>query len=190
MSVLENYTSSISPTHYAVAEFVHMLFKDEYKCNSVKKSYVWFHKEEDGSWKQINEILIRNRLSTDVVNGICIVRNNIKNNKASSEFTRMESIASASKSLEALHVVLRGLIEKKKMFRDLNKIDDTREVDVQIREAESSIEMITKKIDLQRGDIRDRMFSELADVEMKLYNSTFKNGVMKELIGFFYVDEN
>ena len=189
MSVLENYNSSITPTHYGVAEFVHMLFKDEYKCNSVKKSYVWFHKQDDGSWKQINEILIRNRLSTDVVDGICIVRNNIKNNKTTPEFTRMEVIASASKSLEALQLVLRGLIEKKYTLRDLNKIDETREVDVQIREAESSIDMITKKMDLQRFDIKDRMFSELADVEMKLYNSTFKNGVMKELIGFFYVDE-
>jgi hypothetical protein len=82
-----------------------------------------------------------------------------------------------------------SLIEKKKNLQELNRVDEIKNVEVQIREAESSIDMITKKQDLQRADVRDRVFSQLADVEMKLYNSTFKNGVMKELIGFFYVDE-
>ena len=186
MEIIKNDVVSISPTHYGIAQFAHNLMKDQYKCTLVKKSYVWFQKQMDGSWKKIPDILVRNRLSTDVVDGIAMCRQNFKNNP---DYTRMESIVSTNKSLEALRIILRAAIDEKRTLREAGNVDAIREVDLKIRETESSIDMIGRRMDLQRADVRDRVFSEYAEAEGKLYNSTFKNGVMKELAGFFYVDE-
>ena len=185
MSIVEEDVHLISPTHYGVAEFVHKLFKDEYKCKIVKKSYVWFHKQEDGSWKKINEILVRNRLSTDVVNRIALHRQKFINTRK----IQLDAIVSYSKSLEPYELLLGELNEKKKMLIDQNKIEEIRSVETQIREIECTIDIITKKRKLQDDCVRDRVFTDYAEAEGKLYNSTFKNGVMKELTGFFYVDE-
>jgi len=183
MEVVKTNVSSIRPTHYGVAQFVHKLFKEQYKCNLVKKSPVWFEKQADGAWKKIDDIVIYKRLSTDVFDAVADVRVNFKTNP---EFTEIQSIASNNKSLEALNHVLKALIEKKNAFRDANQVDEAREVEGQIRDAENSIELITKRQELHKADARDRVFSELVEVENKLCNSPFKIGVMKELIGFFY----
>jgi hypothetical protein len=99
----------------------------------------------------------------------------------------MESIASNNNSLEALNQVLKTLINKKNELRDANCIDDAVNIENQIRDTEISIDLIARKQDLQRADLRDRKFAELAEVEDKLYTTRFKDGVMKELAGFFYV---
>ena len=178
------------PTHNHVGRLMKRMFQDNYAASINARSTEWFEfLPEMHRWKKINQgIALRNKISggghgLEVTDMIAAARQRFK---TSPEFTRMEAIASASKSLEALQVVLRGLIEKKKTLRDLNKIDETREVDVQIREAESSIDMITKKQDLQRADVRDRKFAELADLEGKLHNCGFKDAVMKECQGLFY----
>jgi P4 family phage/plasmid primase-like protien len=178
------------PTHNHVGRLMKRMFQDNYAASINARSTEWFEfLPEMHRWKKINQgIALRNKISggghgLEVTDMIAAARQRFK---TSPEFTRMEAIASASKSLEALQVVLRGLIEKKKVLRDLNKIDETREVDVQIREAESSIDMITKKQDLQRADVRDRKFAELADLEGKLHNCGFKDAVMKECQGLFY----
>jgi len=183
---LLNELNNIAPDNYNTAKFVHTLFKDEYKCHVFGKSYVWFQKENDGTWKKIEGIVIRNRLSTDVVSAINKLRTNFKN---SQEYRRMESIASNNNSLEALNKVLKTFVEKKKTLRDANRIDDAREIENKIRDTEISIDLITKKQDLQRADFRDRIFANLSEIQNKLYNTRFKDGVMKELAGFFYVAE-
>jgi len=174
----------IAPDNYSTAKFVHTLFKDEYKCHVFGKSYVWFQKENNGTWKKIESIVIRNRLSTDVVSAIIRLRANYKH---SAEYTRMESIASNNNSLEALNQVLKTLINKKNELRDTNCIDDAVNIENEIRHTEFSIDLIARKQELQRADLRDRKFAELAEVEDKLYTTRFKDGVMKELAGFFYV---
>jgi P4 family phage/plasmid primase-like protien len=178
------------PTHNHVARLMKRMFQDNYAASINARSTEWFEfLPEMHRWKKINQgVALRNKISggghgLEVTDMIAAARQRFK---TSPEFTRMEAIASASKSLEALQLVLRGLIDKKKTLRDLNKIDETREVDIQIREAESSIDMITKKQDLQRADVRDRKFAELADLEGKLHNCGFKDAVMKECQGLFY----
>ena len=188
--VINYILHSTLPTHNHVARLMKRMFQDNYAASINARSTEWFEfLPEMHRWKKINQgVALRNKISgggngLEVTDMIAAARQRFK---TSPEFTRMEAIASASKSLEALQIVLRGLIEKKKNLRDLNKIDETREVDVQIREAESSIEMITKKQDLQRADVRDRKFTELADLEGKLHNCGFKDAVMKECQGLFY----
>jgi len=144
MEIVKSNVSSITPTHYGVAQFVHTLFKGQYKCNLVKKSPIWFQKDLDETWKKVDDIVIYKRLSTDVVDAVAKVRHNLM---IKPEFSRMEEIVGIdSKKLEELK-------------------------------------------NLQRAAERDRVFNKLADVEMKLYNSPFKNGVMKELVSLFYVAE-
>jgi hypothetical protein len=176
----------IAPNNYNTAKFVHTLFKDEYKCHVFGKSYVWFQKEDNGTWKKIEGIVIRNRLSTDVVSAINKLRTNFKN---SEEYRHMESITFNNESLETLNKVAQELREKKTALRDANRIDDVREIENKIRDTEISIDLITMKQDLQRADFRDKIFANLSEIQDKLYNTRFKDGVMKELAGFFYVAE-
>jgi hypothetical protein len=178
---------NIAPDNYNTAKFVHTLFKDEYKCHVFGKSYIWFQKEVDGTWKKIESIVIRNRLSTDVVTAINKLRSNFKN---SPEYTRIESIASNNKSLETLNINLKKLMDTNQLVRDAFLIDEAREIQTQIRDTEISINLITMKQDLQRADFRDKIFARISETESKLYNTTFKDGVMKELAGFFYVTDS
>lgn len=184
MSSYDTNNFGILPTHNSVAKFVYRLYKNEYKCNSHKKSYIWFHKQGDGTWKEINDILIRKRLSTDVVLEIDSIRSDFKNSR---EYTLSnESTISNNKILESWLSILSNLIIKKNTLRDANRIDDAREVEHQIRDAENSIDLITKKQELHLSDIRDKVFGNLAEIVNKLNNNTFKNGVMKDLVELFY----
>ena len=179
-----------SPTHNHVARLMKRMFQDNYAASINARSTEWFEFNTDlHRWKRINQgIALRNKISggghdLEVTDMIAAARTKFKN---SPEYTRMESIASNNKSLEALNHVLKSLVEKKNTLRDANRIDEAREVEGQIRDAENSIELITKKQELQRADVRDKKFAELADLEGKLHNCGFKDSVMKECVGLFY----
>jgi len=179
-----------SPTHNHVARLMKRMFQDNYAASINSRSTEWFEFLADHHrWKKINQgIALRNKISgggqtVEVTDMIAQARQRFKN---SPEYTRMESIASNNKSLEALNHVLKTFVEKKNTLRDANRIDDAREIENQIRDTEISIDLITKKQDLQRADVRDRKFAELADLEGKLHNCGFKDAVMKECVGLFY----
>lgn len=179
-----------SPTHNHVARLMKRMFQDNYAASISSRSTEWFEFLADHHrWKKINQgIALRNKISgggqtLEVTDMIAQARQRFKN---SPEYTRMESIASNNKSLEALNQVLKTFVEKKNALRDANRIDDAREIESQIRDTEVSIDLITKKQDLKRADVRDRKFAELADLEGKLHNCGFKDAVMKECVGLFY----
>lgn len=179
-----------SPTHNHVARLMKRMFQDNYAASINSRSTEWFEFNPDAHrWKKINQgVALRNKISggghgLEVTDMIAAARQRFKN---SPEYTRMESIASNNKSLEALNQVLKTLIDKKNNLRDSNRIDEAREVEGQIRDAENSIDLITKKQELQRADVRDKKFAELADLEGKLHNCGFKDSVMKECVGLFY----
>ena len=179
-----------SPTHNHVARLMKRMFQDNYAASISSRSTEWFEFLSDHHrWKKINQgIALRNKISgggqtLEVTDMIAQARQRFKN---SPEYTRMESIASNNKSLEALNQVLKTFVEKKNALRDANRIDDARDIENQIRDTEISIDLITKKQDLQRADVRDRKFAELADLEGKLHNCGFKDAVMKECVGLFY----
>lgn len=178
------------PTHNHVARLMKRMFQDNYAASINSRSTEWYEFiQASHRWKRINQgVALRNKISggghgVEVTDMIAAARGRFKN---SPEYTRMESIASNNKSLEALNGVLKGLVEKKNELRDVNKIDDAREIEKQIRDTENSIDLISKKQELQRADVRDRKFAELADLEGKLHNCGFKDAVMKECVGLFY----
>lgn len=227
MTSLENNDYSISATHYGVAKFMYNIFKNEYKCNLVKKTKSWFQKQEDGTFKEINPILIRNRISTDLVSALINLRNKFKSDTtigSTVSISHNHRIISRNVSLEALRSVINQLNQRKQNLinqhpqiennqsyhvetvqdpitysndldnastllpeQNLSAMNEIREINKKIHETEKSIDLIEKVQELQRGDIRDKIFANFADVESKLYNSSFKDGVMKELVELFYV---
>lgn len=178
----------VTPTHNHVARLMRRMFQDNYAASINSRSTEWFEFDPDRHlWKKINQgVALRNKISLEVADMVTEARNRFKRDP---EYNKMEALATNNKSLEALNMTLKSLVEKRIALKEVNKIDDAREVDAQIRDTESAIEFITKKQELQRADVKDKKFAELTELEMKLYNSGFKDSVMKECIGLFY-EEN
>lgn len=176
--------NEISATHYSVAKFTYNLFKDEYKCHVFGRSHVWFQKETDNTWKKIEGIVIRNRLSKDVPDAISKIR---KNFMMSAGYAKLETIVNNDANIKTLTERLSNWKEEKESLIALNKIIQARYFDTEIKKLQESIDLIQKKQEMSRSVVRDKKFAELVDIETKLYNATFKEGVMKELAGFFYV---
>jgi P4 family phage/plasmid primase-like protien len=179
---------SIAPTHNHVARLMKRMFQDTYRAAVNNRSTDWFEFNADlHLWKRINQgMSLRNKISLDVADMITLARERFKHDP---EYNKMEAIAINNNSLSALNASLTELIEKRKALRDQNKIDEGREVDAQIKDAESAIDFITKKQELQRADVKDKKFSELTELETKMYNCGFKDSVMKECIGLFYEED-
>ena len=178
----------VTPTHNHVARLMKRMFQDNYAAAINSRSTEWFEFEiSKHMWKKINQgVALRNKISLEVADMVMEARNRFKRDP---EYNKMESLANNNKSIEALNMTLKTLVEKRSNLKDINKIDDAREVDAQIRDTESAIDLISKKQELQRADVKDKKFAELTELEMKLYNSGFKDSVMKECIGLFY-EEN
>jgi len=178
----------VSPTHNHVARLMKRMFQDNYVASLGGRSTEWFEFDPDRHmWKKINQgVALRNMISLEVADMVMEARNRFKRDP---EYNKMETLATNNKSLEALTMTLNQLVQKRVACREINKIDEAREVDLEIRQVESDIEQISKRQELMRADVKDKKFAELTELEMKLYNSGFKDSVMKECIGLFY-EEN
>jgi P4 family phage/plasmid primase-like protien len=179
---------SVSPTHNHVARLMKRMFQDSYRAGINSRSTDWF--EFDSSmhlWKKINQgIALRERISLEVADMVVRAKTKFKH---SPEYSKMETIANNSKSIEALTLTLEQLVEKRTSLRDVNKIDEGKAIDKQIEEAENAINHITKLQELSRSEVKDKRLGELAELEFKLYNSGFKDSIMKECIGLFYEED-
>ena len=178
----------VTPTHNHVARLMKRMFQDNYAASINSRSTEWFEFDDTRHmWKKINQgVALRNMISLEVADMVMEARNRFKRDP---EYSKMEALATNNKSIEALNMTLKTLVEKRSSLKEINKIDEAREVDAQIRDTESAIDLISKKQELQRADVKDKKFAELTELEMKLYNSGFKDSVMKECIGLFY-EEN
>ena len=181
------------PTHNHVARIMKRIYQDNYAASVSVRHTDWYEYNANmHKWKKINQgIELRNKISSkggglEVTDLIHSARQRFKNGP---EYVKMEQIANNNKSLEALNDTMKTLLEKRNGLREVNKIDDARDVDLQIKQAEEAIELITRKQELNRAEVRDKKFSELTELEMKLYNNGFKESVMKECVGLFY-EEN
>ena len=182
-----------APTHNHVARIMKRIYQDNYAASVNTRHTDWYEYNANlHKWKKINQgIELRNKISSkgsglEVTDLIQSARQRFKNGP---EYAKMEQLANNNKSLEALTETMKALVEKRNALREINKIDDARDIDLQIKETESNIDLITRKQELNRADVRDKKFSELTELEMKLYNSGFKDSVMKECVGLFY-EEN
>ena len=191
--VAEYILHCTAPTHNHVARIMKRIYQDNYAASVNTRHTDWYEYNANlHKWKKINQgIELRNKISSkgsglEVTDLIQSARQRFKN---SPEYAKMEQIASNNKSLEVLNEAMKELVDKRNSLRDMNKIDDAREIDLQIRDTECNINNITRKQELNRAEVRDKKFSELTELEMKLYNSGFKDSVMKECVGLFY-EEN
>jgi P4 family phage/plasmid primase-like protien len=179
---------SVLPTHNHVARLMKRMFQDSYRAAINTRNTDWFEFDTQlHLWKRINQgIVLRERISLDVADMIAKAKLKFKH---SPEYAKMETIANNSKAIEALTLTLEQLVEKRTSLRDSNRIDEAHDIDKQIIEAESGIDYITKKQELSRSEVKDKRLSDLAELEMKLYASGFKDSVMKECIGLFYEED-
>jgi P4 family phage/plasmid primase-like protien len=179
---------SVLPTHNHVARLMKRMFQDSYRAAINTRNTDWFEFDSQlHLWKRINQgIVLRERISFDVADMIAKAKLKFKH---SPEYAKMETIANNSKAIEALTLTLEQLVEKRTSLRDSNRIDEAHDIDKQIIEAESGIDHITKKQELSRSEVKDKRLSDLAELEMKLYTSGFKDSVMKECIGLFYEED-
>ena len=178
------------PTHNHVARLMKRVYQDNYAASVSTRHTEWFEYNTNlHKWKKINQgIELKNKISArgngfEIADLINSARQQFKN---SPEYAKIEAMANNNSNIEVLDQLLKDLLEKKTLLRDQNKIDDMRKVDDQIKETERNIHLIRQKQDMMRSEVRDKKFAELTELELKLYNSGFKDSVMKECVGLFY----
>jgi len=178
------------PTHNHVARLMKRVYQDNYTASVSSRYTDWFeYNQNTHRWKKINQgIELKNKISArgggmEIADLIFSARQYFKK---SPEFAKIETIANNNANIEVLSALLKTLLDKRRTLRDLNKIDETREIDIEIRNTEANIELIRQKQEMNRTEVREKKFAELSELEIKLYNSGFKDSVMKECIGLFY----
>ena len=178
----------VTPTHNHVARLMRRMFQDNYAASVNQRHTEWYEfNTEHNIWKKINQgMALRNKISIEVANMIAEAKSRFKKDP---KYTTMVAVATASKSIESLGTTLNALVQKRTACTEANKIDEATTITAEIRTIENDIEQITKRQELMRSEIKDKKFQELTELETKLYNSGFKDSVMKECAGLFY-EEN
>jgi P4 family phage/plasmid primase-like protien len=179
-----------SPTHNHVARLMKRVYQDNYAAAVSSRFTDWYeYNTRNHRWKKINQgIELKNKISArggamEIADLISSARQSFMK---SAEYLKLETIVNNDANIKTLSERLTELIGQRRIMRDQNKIDDVRDVDNEIKKTEEYIHLIQQKQALSRTEVRDRKFAELTDLELKLYNSGFKESVMKECIGLFY----
>jgi len=179
-----------SPTHNHVARLMKRVYQDNYAASVSSRYTEWYeYNNRNHRWKKINQgIELKNKISAQGSGfEIADLINSARQKFMKSEgYAKLETIANNDANIKALSERLKELIEARRNLREQNKIDEARGVDVDIKRTEEAIDLIQKKQEMNRSEVRDKKFAELLDLEQKLYNSGFKDSVMKECIGLFY----
>jgi len=182
-----------SPTHTHVARIMKRIYQDNYAASVGNRHTDWYeYNAHLHKWKKINQgVELKNKISSsgsgiEVADLIEAARQRFKNTP---EYMKMEQIVNNNQNIDVLTKALSGLIEKRNALRDINKIDDSRNIDKEIKDTEENIELIRQKNEMNRTEVRDKKFKELYQLQEKLYNNGFKESVIKECIGLFY-EEN
>ena len=179
-----------SPTHNHVARLMKRVYQDNYAAAVSSRHTEWYeYNTRNHRWKKINQgIELKNKISAqgsgfEIADLINSARQNFMK---SAGYAKLETIVNNDANIKTLTERLKELIETRKGLRDLNRIDEARGVDTDIKRTEEAIDLIQKKQEMSRSEVRDKKFAELLDLEQKLYNSGFKDSVMKECVGLFY----
>ena len=172
---------------HIAAKIAEHVFKKQYVVHKNGKNNVWFEKDIDGTLKRIDDVIIRRRLSSDVADAIALARMRFKNDP---QYNKMGAFISNNKSLDSLNLTLKELSEKRNIIISMNKVNEAKLIDAQIVDTESAIEFLRNKQNLERADVKDKVFSGFTQLENKLYNYNFKNQVIKELEDIYYQPYN
>ena len=184
-----NYVlNCVSPTHNHVARLMKRMFQDGYAASIGSRSTDWYEFNEVlHMWKKIDQgVALRNKISMEVADMIAEARFRFKRDP---QYKKMEAYTNNNKSIEVLKLTLTQLVEKRVGLKEVNKIDEAKVIDKEIEDTEKSINLISQKQEKAAGDVKDNKFSELTELENKLYDASYKDKVMKECIGLFYEEE-
>ena len=65
---LQGYIKRACETHYDMAILIHMLYRDKFRCTSIKKNEWYFYDDEEKNWKLSDgAIELRMKLSNEVL---------------------------------------------------------------------------------------------------------------------------
>ncbi len=179
-----------SPTHNHVARLMKRVYQDNYAAAVSSRFTDWYeYNTRNHRWRKINQgIELKNKISArggamEIADLIGSARQSFMK---SPEYLKLETIVNNDANIKTLSERLSELIAQRRIMRDQNKIDEIRDVDNEIKKTEEYINLIRQKQEMSRSEVRDKKFAELTDLESKLYNSGFKDSVMKECVGLFY----
>lgn len=178
--------SAAQPT--SIAKIAESVFNGQYKVHIIERKVTWYEKYADSTYNIIDDVVIRRRLSSDIVNSIILARERFKKTK-DSELTE-DDISTNNDTMISLHASLTELMQKRKELREQNKIDEVRLIDSQIQNTEDTLQYISNKHELYRADKYDKIYSVLLDMENKLYDPGFKIKIVKELVDMLYQPNN
>lgn len=185
MDIYTYIIENSSATHAGIAKIVHQAFKNEYRVHIIGKTAKWFKVNEDKELSLIDDIIIRKRLSTDVAEMVIEARKRLNNEKN-------EAFEKYRNRRELLSNTLRILNEEKRIRnQNINIVyfdDRLKEIESKIKETEGRLLFIRSPDESYRLDMIDTKLTELSVIENKLYNSGFKDGIMKALVELFYVE--
>jgi hypothetical protein len=175
--------NEIGPNSASVAKIAARIFDKKYVFHIFGKRKYWFEREPGKKLIVIPDMIIRNRLANELPD---IIRNVREKYKADPEYIKIEAMFNTLQSIDAMNYTLVILTEKRNDLHELDKIDESRDIDLQIKDTEADIEYLTTKQNIQRSEIKDRKFADLVYVEDQLHNRRFKNEVMKDLEVILY----
>jgi hypothetical protein len=184
MDIYTYIIENSSATHAGIAKIVHQAFKNEYRVHIIGKTAKWFKVNKDGELSLIDDIILRQRLSTDIAEMVIEARKRLINEKDNAFEIYKNRKDSLNNTLNML------LQEKRNRNQNINTVyfdDRSKEIESKIKEIEKNLLFIRLPHELFRLDVIDAKLIEIKNIENKLYNSSFKDGIMKALAEMFYV---
>lgn len=174
--IKENITQYIienrSFTETDIAIMMQIMFKHKYRTDI---NGLWYMLTED-KWVLIDEFDIREEISRSLCRMITDCINYIKQ----SPKANIMNIANIQNSRANYDIILKHLVEKKNLLTDKNRIDEASRIRERIKMIIERPESIhVNKINIEKLDF--------VSILKKINGKLFKDNVMKDMMGLFYV---
>ena len=160
-------------TETDIALMMQIMFKHKYKTDA---NGLWYMLTDD-KWVLINTFDIREEIGSSLCRMITDCIEHIKQ----SPKANIMNIANIQNTRANYEVIINHLVEKKNLLMEKNRVDEASKVRERIKVIMEHPERIgSNKINIENLDF--------VSIIKKLSGKTFKDTVMKDLVGLFYVD--
>jgi hypothetical protein len=149
-----------------------IMFKHKYKTDA---NGLWYMLTDD-KWVLINAFDIREEIGSSLCRMITDCIENIKQ----SPKVNIMNIANIQNTRANYEVIINHLVEKKNLLMEKNRVDEASRVRERIKAIMEHPERIeANKVNIEKLDF--------VSVIKKISTKAFKDNVMKDLVGLFYV---
>ncbi len=159
-------------TETDIALMMQIMFKHKYKTDA---NGLWYMLTDD-KWVLINAFDIREEIGSSLCRMITDCIENIKQ----SPKVNIMNIANIQNTRANYEVIINHLVEKKNLLMEKNRVDEASRVRERIKAIMEHPERIeANKVNIEKLDF--------VSVIKKISTKAFKDNVMKDLVGLFYV---